>query len=323
MKCMQMNLSSRLDGQEFLSTHVDRTHSRTIINTIAIVSGILIIASSIVGCVFLRVDLGLLSMILLGVIIISGLLLIAIGVYFCCQRIPDRQIITRGSDIEQARILELSQQLASAQKELVSLRALYSVDQQESNESLSKQQSALLKGRDEHIVQLENNIRQLRKDHAALLKNKDEECQLEIEKQIALRVELQEHHQQELESKERSEQKRIQSLNEEINKQITSYNQDLKEKQQQISDLQQTINQQHDVDLDHIRELETLVKEKETIIRNLQCDINYYKNPEPSVHRDSLPAVSIRIRQHEDRIALLETVNPRLNLRTRNRSSSI
>lgn len=120
MKCMQMNLFSRLEGQEIVSTRVDRTNSHIVINTIAIVSGILIIVSSIAACIFLGADLGLLSAILLGMAIIAGVLLIALGVYFCYQSSSQQQATSHA--IERERVVELSQQLAVANHELVSLR---------------------------------------------------------------------------------------------------------------------------------------------------------------------------------------------------------
>ncbi|MEF9519767.1 IncA family protein [Chlamydia crocodili] len=344
MKCMQTNLSSGSERQA-VSTNVDRTYSHTAINALAIVSGILIIASSIAGCVFLGADLGLLSAILLGFTIISGLILIAIGVYFCCQGAAFEQVISRRILIEQARVAELTTQLNSAQRELIALRSLQLENQERleqlRGDSISQEQQMLLQERSECIVHLESVIQRLRKEHADLLEEKDKECYSEMIRQTSLRSQLENNHQREMESKENSIRERLQFLENEISKQMVShanelteirqnllqnqeqFNQELQEKEQQISDLRDSLSQQHDVDLDQIHELEALVREKEENITALQCGVEHYRDLELDSNIDSLPSALVRIRQQEERIALLETINLQLTPRTRNRSSSI
>ncbi len=342
MKCMQTNLFSRLEGQEIVSTRVDRTRSHIIINTIAIVSGILIIVSSIAACVFLRADLGLLSAILLGMAIIAGLLLIVVGVYFCYQSSSKQQ--STSSVIEQERVFELSQQLAIANNELVSLR-LFKQENQKGIEtslvSMSGEQRALLQERCERVVQLDSIIHQLRKEHALLLESKDKECYREMVRQTDLRLRLDHKHQQEMESKERSTRERMQCLELELTNQEREkarlltrlrqtllqnqerFSQELQEKDQQISDLRHTVSQQQEVDADHIQQLEDLLKAKEEAIAHLQSTVNYYENLETDMGISSLTGALVRIRQQEERIALLETLNLQPIVRTRNRSSSI
>ncbi|MEJ8609358.1 IncA family protein [Chlamydia psittaci] len=342
MKCMQTNLFSRLEGQGIVSTRVDRTNSHIIINTIAIVSGILIIASSIAACVFLGADLGLLSAVLLGMAIIAGLLLIALGVYFCCQSSSPQQVTP--SVIEQERVLELTQQLATANNELASLRLSNQENQmgiETSLSSISEEQRDLLQERCERIVQLDSIIHQLRKEHALLLESKEEECYREVVRQTNLRLQLDQKHQQEMESKERSIRERMQFLELELTNQerekdgvLTGlrqtllqnqerFNQELQEKDQQISDLRHTVSQQQEVDADHIQQLKDSLKEKEEILQRLQSTVNYYENLETDIGISSLTSALVRIRQQEERIALLETLNLRPIARTRNRSSSI
>ncbi|SYX09263.1 IncA protein [Chlamydia poikilotherma] len=344
MKCMQTNLSSRPERQ-VVSTNVDRTYSHTAIKALAIVSGILIIASSIAGCIFLGADLGLLSAILLGFAIISGLILIAVGTYFCCQGAAYEQVVSNRVLIEQARIAELITELASAQKELTTLRSLQLKNQERleqlQGDSVSQEQQRLLQERNEHIVHLESVIQRLRKEHAELLEEKDKECYAEMVRQTSLRIQLANNQQQEMESKEKSVRERLQFLENEMTKQIVlhtdeltgirqtllqnqeQFSQELQEKEQQISDLRDALSQQHAVDLDQIHELEALVREKEESIAALQCDVELYRDLELDSTIDSLPRALVRIRQQEERIALLETINLQLTPRTRNRSSSI
>ncbi|MEF9497017.1 IncA family protein [Chlamydia sp. 04-14] len=341
---MQTNLSSRSEGQA-VSTNVDRTYSHTAINALAIVSGILIIASSIAGCVFLGADLGLLSAILLGFTIISGLILIAIGTYFCCQGAAYEQVVSKRVLVEQARVVELTAQLARVQEELIALRSRQLETQerleQPQGDSLSQEQQRLLQERNERIVHLESVIQGLRKEHAELLEEKDKECYSEIVRQTSLRNQLENTHQKKMESKEKSVRERLQFLENEIAEQMVShadelrtlrqtlsqnqeqFNQELQEKEQLISDLQSSLSQQHDVDLDQIHELEALVREKEESVAALQCDLDRYRDLELDNAITSLPSALVRIRQQEERIALLETINLQLTPRTRNRSSSI
>ncbi|QVE49333.1 IncA family protein [Chlamydia crocodili] len=344
MKCMQTNLSSRPERQ-VVSTNVDRTYSHTAINALAIVSGILVITSSIAGCVFLGADLGLLSAILLSFAIISGLILIAVGTYFCCQGAAFGQVISRRVLIEQARVAELTTQLTAAQKELITLRSLQLENQEGSEQlqgdSISQEQQTLLQERSERIVNLESVIQRLRKEHADLLEEKDKECYAEMIRQTSLRTQIQNSHQQEMESKEKSVRERLQFLEDEMTKQMAlhadelttirktllqnqeKFNQELQEKEQQISDLQDSLSQQRDVDLDQIHELEALVREKEESIASLQSSLEHYRDLELDSNIDSLPSALVRIRQQEERITLLETINLQLTPRTRNRSSSI
>ncbi|SGA09763.1 TMH family membrane protein [Chlamydia abortus] len=342
MKCMQMNLFSRLEGQEIVSTRVDRTNSHITINTIAIVSGILIIVSSIAACMFLGADMGLLSAILLGMAIIAGLLLIALGVYFCYQSGPEQQATSHA--IEQARVVELSQQLDVANHELVSLR-LFKQENARGIEtslvSIPGEQRDLLQEKCERIVQLDSTIHEIRREHAQLLERKDQECYREMVRQTDLRLRLDHKHQQEMESKERSTRERMQLLESELTNQETEkdtalaevrqtllqnqekFNQELQEKDQQISDLRHTVTQQQEVDADHIQQLKDLLKAKEEALEHLQSTVNYYENLETDTGISSLTSALVRIRQQEECIALLETLNLQPIARTRNRFSSI
>ncbi|WP_193328801.1 IncA family protein [Chlamydia caviae] len=344
MKCMQTNLSSGLEGQ-VASTNVDRTYSYSAINALAIVSGILIITASVAGCIFIGADLGLLSAILLGFTIISGLILIALGTYFCCQGNAFEAVVSQRVLVEQARSAELTTQLAVAQQELVDLRAQQLEDQEHrvpDREGLvSEEQATLLQARNQRIIDLESIIKLLRKEHAELLEEQDRKCYAEIIRQTSLRNQLQNNHQKEMESKEKSVRERMEFLQNEMSQHVTShadelttirqtllqnqeiFNQNIREQEQQISVLRDSVSQQHAVDLDRIHELETLLEDKEEVISALQRDVESYENVELHHSIDSLPHALARIRQQEARITLLEVINLQLTPRTRNRSSSI
>ncbi|WP_173023624.1 IncA family protein [Chlamydia felis] len=341
MKCFQANLSSKVEGQGAVSTYVRRTDANTIINTIAIVSGILIIASSIACGFFLGTDLGLLSAILLSIAIVAGLLLIASGLFFFFRGIFTQRELARRATIEQERVLSLSQQLASTKKELESLSSLQMEEQKMPKESNIEEQNHLLQERSERIVHLESLIHQLRKEHAELLKEKDDACCAELKRQTVIRSQLEDQHQEEIMAREKRFCERLRILEDEISNQTTVHNdelteirkiisqnqeiinQEIREKEQKISDLQDSMHQQHDVDLDYIHELETLLREREEIVANLQSNMDLYDDLESEVNTSSLPCALIRIRQQKERIALLETINLQLPTRTRNRSSSI
>lgn len=160
-------------------------------------------------------------------------------------------------------------------------------------------------------------------------------------RQTDLRLRFDHKHQQEMESKERSTRERMQLLESELTNQETEkdralaevrqtllqnqerFNQELQEKDQQISDLRHTVTQQQEVDADHIQQLKDLLKAKEEALAHLQSTVNYYENLETDTGISSLTSALVRIRQQEERIALLETLILQPIARTRNRFSSI